>query len=164
MTVPSQQDLTRMVLAVLCLVGLIAACFWIVRPFLGATIWATMIVVATWPLMLSVQARLWNRRSLATVVMTLGLLLVLVIPLLLVIVALVENGERLVGWAESLSTAKVPPPPEMLGHIPFVGAKAVAAWEEVAPRRRRQACRENRALRRAAWRSGSQAKSAVSAW
>jgi predicted PurR-regulated permease PerM len=131
MTVP-HQDLTRMVLAVLCLVGLIAACFWIVRPFLGATIWATMIVVATWPLMRSVQARLWNRRSLATLVMTMGLLLVLVVPLLMGIVALVENGERLVGWAESLSTAKLPPPPEVLGHIPFVGEKIVAGWEEIA--------------------------------
>ena len=107
-----------------------------------------MIVVATWPLMLSVQTRLWNRRSLAVAAMTLGLLLVLVIPLLLVIGALVENGERLVGWAESLSTAKLPPPPEVLGHVPFVGAKAVAAWEEVATRRRRQARRKNRALRR----------------
>ena len=45
--------------------GLIAACFWIVRPFLGATIWATMIVVATWPSMLSLQARLGNRRAAA---------------------------------------------------------------------------------------------------
>jgi predicted PurR-regulated permease PerM len=27
-----------------------------VRPFLGPTIWATMVVVATWPVMLRVQA------------------------------------------------------------------------------------------------------------
>ena len=121
MTVPARQDLTRIVLAALCLIGLIGACFLILRPFLGATIWAAMIVVATWPLMLSVQTRLWNRRSLAVAVMTLGLLLVLVIPLLLVIVALVENGERLVGWAgvvvhrEAAAASGVPGPRSVRG-------------------------------------------------
>jgi len=132
MTVSVRQDLPRVVLGALFLIGLIAACFLILRPFLGATIWAAMIVVATWPLMLSVQKRLWNRRSLAVAAMTLGLLLVLVIPLLLVIAAFAENGERLIGWAGSLTSAKLPPPPEFLSHVPFVGAKATAAWEEAA--------------------------------
>jgi predicted PurR-regulated permease PerM len=64
--------------------------------------------------------------------MTLGLLLVLVIPLLLAIGALVENGERLMGWVESLAATKVPPPPEFLSHVPFVGEKISAAWDEAA--------------------------------
>ena len=132
MVVPVRQDLSRIILSALCLIGLIGACFLILRPFLGATIWAAMIVVVTWPLMLGVQRRLWNRRSLAVAVMTLGLLLVLVIPLLLAIGALVENSERLSGWAESLTHATLPQPPELLSHIPFVGQKATAAWEEAA--------------------------------
>jgi len=51
------------VLAVLAIGILIAASFWIVRPFLIAGVWATMIVVATWPFMLAVQKRLWGRRA-----------------------------------------------------------------------------------------------------
>ena len=43
-----RHDLTRTVFAVLFMVGLIAACFWILRPFVAPLIWATMIVVATW--------------------------------------------------------------------------------------------------------------------
>jgi predicted PurR-regulated permease PerM len=35
--------------------GLIAGSLWILRPFLPAVIWATMIAVATWPLLLRVQ-------------------------------------------------------------------------------------------------------------
>jgi predicted PurR-regulated permease PerM len=131
MTFPVRQDLTRTVLAVLFLAALIAASFWVLRPFLGAAIWATMIVVATWPLMLGVQARLWNRRSLAVVAMTLGLLLVLVVPLTLAIGALVENAEGLVDWAQSLSSTKLPPAPDWLGRMPFVGPKAVEAWNRV---------------------------------
>jgi predicted PurR-regulated permease PerM len=48
---PLRNDLARIVLAVLVLGVLIAGSFWIVKPFLPALIWATMIVVATWPLM-----------------------------------------------------------------------------------------------------------------
>ena len=61
--------------------ALIVASFWILRPFLAAAIWATMIVVATWPVMLWFQARLWRRRrALAVAAMTLILLLVFVVP------------------------------------------------------------------------------------
>ena len=40
-------------------------------PFIGAIVWAATIVVATWPLMISVQAWLWGRHSLARAAMTL---------------------------------------------------------------------------------------------
>ncbi len=51
-----RRDLTRTVLAVLLMAILIGASFWILRPFLLAIIWAAMIVVATWPMMLKLQA------------------------------------------------------------------------------------------------------------
>jgi predicted PurR-regulated permease PerM len=57
------QDLARSSLSVLFMVGLTAASFWILRPFLPALLWATMIVVAAWPMMLQVEALLWGRRA-----------------------------------------------------------------------------------------------------
>ncbi|HEY5862228.1 MAG TPA: AI-2E family transporter YdiK, partial [Casimicrobiaceae bacterium] len=63
------RDLTRIELSVVLIAVLIAASLWVLRPFLLATVWATMIVVATWPVMLSVQKRV-RRRSLAVVIMT----------------------------------------------------------------------------------------------
>ena len=54
-----QRDLTATQLGVLFLRGLIVAAFWILRPFIAAIIWATMIVVVTWHVMLRMQARLW---------------------------------------------------------------------------------------------------------
>ena len=41
------RELTRTLLGVIFLGALIVASFWILRPFLGAAIWATMIVFAT---------------------------------------------------------------------------------------------------------------------
>jgi predicted PurR-regulated permease PerM len=42
-------------LGVLFIVTLIIASFWIIRPFLVPLIWAAMIVIATWPLMLRIE-------------------------------------------------------------------------------------------------------------
>ena len=57
-----QRDITRGVLAVLFIVTLIGSSIWILRPFIGAIVWAATIVVATWPLMISLQAWLWGKR------------------------------------------------------------------------------------------------------
>src|SRR6266446_838829 len=89
MPAPVSWDVTRILLAVVAIGGLIAATFWVLRPFLPALIWATMIVVATWPVMRAVQARLGGRRGLAVVVMTAAMLVVVVAPLAVGIVVVV---------------------------------------------------------------------------
>ena len=52
-----RNDLTRTVLAILIIGGLIVGSLWILRPFMAATIWAAMIVVTTWPILRMLQAR-----------------------------------------------------------------------------------------------------------
>ena len=69
-----RQDLTRTTLAIICILLLIAGSLWILRPFLGAAVWAAMLVVASWPLLKSLEARLGGRRGPAVTVMTLSLI------------------------------------------------------------------------------------------
>ena len=128
--VGAQRDLTRTVLAVLLTVVLIGACLWILRPFLLSIIWAAMIVVATWPMMLSLQARV-RSRALAVAVMSTAMVLVFVVPLVLAIQTLVDNAGTIKGWVGALATAPIPPPPEWLGRIPIVGGKLAEAWSGV---------------------------------
>ncbi|MCL4800156.1 MAG: AI-2E family transporter YdiK [Burkholderiales bacterium] len=125
------RDLTRTVLAVLAIGLLIAATLWILRPFLPSLVWATMIVVATWPLMTAIQSRLWSRRWLAVTVMTLALLLVFVIPFSLAVGAIIENVDEVAVWAKSVTALKVPPPPDWIAKLPVVGARVDALWREV---------------------------------
>ena len=127
-----QHDLTQTVLAVLFIAGLIGASFWLLRPFLGAIIWATTITVATWPVMLALQARLWGRRALAVTVMTLALLSVLIVPFSLAIGTIVANVDKVAAWAASMATLKVPPTPAWVGSLPFIGGKAAQTWDTVA--------------------------------
>lgn len=127
-----RHDLARITLSVLFIGGFIIASFWIIRPFLAPLIWATMIVVATWPLMRRVQGRLWGKRVLAVVVMMLALILVFMVPLTLAIGTIVEYADDIVSWAKGLAGFKLPPPPDWLRALPLVGERAATGWETIA--------------------------------
>jgi predicted PurR-regulated permease PerM len=126
-----RRDLTRTVLAILLMVLLIGASFWILRPFMLAIVWAATIVVATWPLMLKLQARL-RSRGLAVAIMSGTMILVFVVPLVLAIYALIENADSIAEWLQGLSSAALPPPPDWLSRIPLVGAKISERWASLA--------------------------------
>jgi predicted PurR-regulated permease PerM len=128
--VAAYRDVTRITLTVLFIGTLIAAGFWVMKPFLTALIWATIIVVATWPLLLKLQAWLWNKRGLAVAVMTVILLLLLVIPLFLSIVAIIDSADEIAAWVKSLGTLTIPPMPEWVGKIPLLGKNLAGYWEQ----------------------------------
>ena len=131
-----RQDLARTTLGVICILLLIAGSLWVLLPFLAATVWATMLVVATWPLLTSLQARLANRRGLAVAVMTLGLLLLLVLPLWAAIDLIATHAGAVRGLAAKVAESGLPPPPEWVGKVPFVGRRlsaTLASWAEGGP-------------------------------
>ena len=125
-------DLTRDTLALVFLFALIAASTWILLPFLTAVVWATMIVVATWPVLLMFQRWLLNRRWLAVTVMTLLLLLIFLLPFAFAIGTFIENFKEIAAWTSSLITRTLPPPPDWLGKIPLVGERATSNWKQLA--------------------------------
>jgi predicted PurR-regulated permease PerM len=132
MQTPPRPDIVRATFSILFIVGLITAAAWILRPFLPGLIWATMIVVATWPLMLAVQQRLWGRRWLASTVMTIALVFAFVAPLSLALSTIVSNADEIASWAQSLRKINLPAPPAWLQQLPFVGPRAASAWRELA--------------------------------
>jgi len=124
-------DLTRITLAVLSIAILIGASIWIVAPFLPAIIWATTLVIATWPIMRRLQERLWNSRGLAVTIMTVILLLVFVVPFWAAIGMIVRNSSQIVSWAQSIATMELPPPPAWLANVPIVGATVAKFWQDL---------------------------------
>jgi predicted PurR-regulated permease PerM len=124
-------DLAKNTLGVLSLVAMIGASLWVLRPFLGGMIWATMVVVATWPALLWIQARLWQRRSLAVMVMVLLLVLFFLLPLTMAVGTIAANADVLVGWSKSLISHGLPQLPGWVEQLPFVGPKLTAIWDDV---------------------------------
>jgi predicted PurR-regulated permease PerM len=125
-------DLTRVVLGVMFLLLLIAASLWVLRPFLPALVWATMVVIATWPLMRAVQARLGGRRGPAVAVMTTLFLLVFVVPLWSALSVILQHTDEVAAMSKSLATLKFPPPPDWLNRVPIAGARIVGFWNDLA--------------------------------
>ena len=129
---PPGRDLARLTFGVLFIGLLLGVSLWVLRPFLGPTIWATMVVVATWPMMLRVQAHCGGRRWLAVTVMTLLLLLVFVVPLVLAIATIVGNADRLIDWARMAAAWNLPDvAPEWLRALPVVGTLVDGLWAQL---------------------------------
>ncbi len=128
----TQHDLTESTLRVLFIGVLIITSVWILQPFVAAVIWATMVVVATWPILLRLQAMLWNSRALAVTVMTLILLLLFVMPMLLAIGTIVQNSDQIIEWTKWIVHFQIPAPPDWVARLPFIGNKAVMMWQQAA--------------------------------
>jgi predicted PurR-regulated permease PerM len=129
---PTNADITRTFLFILILTGLIAASLWTLSPFSSALIWATTIVVATWPLLLQVQRLLGGRRAPAVVLMTLVVAAVFVVPFgmaVAVLLDLVVEGAELV---KRVLENGLPPLPHWIVSIPWAGETLNAQWRELA--------------------------------
>ncbi len=125
-------DVTRTMLAVLFIGALITTSVWILRPFLTSIVWATIIVVATWQMLLSLQNALWGRRGLAVAVMAIILLLAVMVPLIASISTIVRRADDLTSRIKSLESITVPPPPGWVSTIPFAGRKLAERWQHYA--------------------------------
>lgn len=124
-------DLTRTTLAVLSIGLLMAGSVWVLWPFAAALIWSVLIVVATWPLMRALQARLWNRRALAVTVMSVLLLLLFVVPLTLLVATLAAHAPLIAEWVRALAHLQSVTLPSWVGELPLIGAYLRDAWQHV---------------------------------
>jgi predicted PurR-regulated permease PerM len=127
-----QADIARILLIIVILSLLIFGSLYIVRPFLPALIWATMIVVATWPLMLGIQKRVGGRRWIAVTVMLIGLLVVIVLPLYAAVSTIAEHSGDIIDQTKALPNYTLPPPPDWLHDVPLAGERLAREWQRLS--------------------------------
>lgn len=120
-------DLPRIIFGVLFIALMIISCLWVVTPFILGFTWASMVVIATWPLMIRLQKLLWGKRWLAVGIMTFILFLVFIIPISLIIVSFIKNSEPIIAWASQAKSMHIPDF-EWLKDIPMVGDRVYARW------------------------------------
>jgi predicted PurR-regulated permease PerM len=128
----TSSDLTRTLLQVIALSTLIGATFWIIRPFLGAILWASAGAIATWPLLLRMQSWLGGKRSLAVAAMSVLLLIILLAPFYFAVAMITNNIERIANWSKSIATFRLPAPPSWISSLPLVGTNLAARWARLA--------------------------------
>ncbi len=123
-------DLLQIVFSLMFVSIMILASFWVVQPFILGFAWASMVVIATWPLMIRIERWLWGRRSLAVLVMTILLILVFIIPAAILVNSLLENSGPIMAWVSAGHFSL--PQLEWLQDIPLAGNKLWYAWHSLA--------------------------------
>src|SRR5215207_5259446 len=125
-------DVPRIMLLVTIIGLLLAGSFWTLLPFLGGLAWATMIVVATWPILLLVQRKVGGRRSVAVAIMTLLALAAFIAPLLAAVSTLLDAAARSPALLRDFVEEGLGPPPAWLVRLPGIGERIADRWAELS--------------------------------
>ena len=111
------QPYTRLAAIVLLVIG----CLAVLRPFLAAILFAACITISSWPLYLQLLARLKQRRTIAALVMSIGLTLLIIVPLTLVTWNIADNASSYYDQIKANLDSGTLDPPLWLKDIPLVG-------------------------------------------
>ena len=127
MTEHHRADVTHATLSILFLLLLVVATFWVLSPFLTSLLWATIVSIATWPILLRLEKILGGRRYLAVAILMSMILLVVFVPVALALVTIVDHAKSITAEIQSESIA-IPAPPPWLKRFPFGGERLTAEW------------------------------------
>lgn len=122
----------RLAIAVLLIVGCIA----VLMPFVGTLLLAAVICVTTWPAHERLLKLCRQRPTLAALLTSLFMVLILLVPMLVLSGSLASGVETLIGYAKPLIQDGLPAEaPAWLAKLPLVGGDAAAYWHKVAANR-----------------------------
>ena len=111
---------------------LLAGCLRVLWPFLSAVVWAAVLCVSSWPIYQRLLALLGRRRTLAALLMSLGMILVVLMPFLIIGTSLADNVKALTVATRHWIADWPPNPPAWLEKVPAVGPQATEYWRTLA--------------------------------
>lgn len=111
---------------------LVAGCFWVLMPFLGATLLAVAVCISTWPLYLGLLRRMKGRQNTAAFIMTLSLACVVILPLALVAYNLADNITAFYEGIKQTAEAGPLEPPAWIKRVPIIGGAVDQYWHLIA--------------------------------
>src|SRR5215831_5159772 len=107
-------------------------CYLIVRPFLTAFIWGAIISLSTRGIYRRILGWVGGRRSVAATLCSLGLVLVLLIPISALAFNLAAQMPDLTARFKQLLDGGLQKPPDWLAGVPLIGKVATAKWQAFA--------------------------------
>jgi predicted PurR-regulated permease PerM len=123
------------ILRLVSLTMLAAGCVVVLQPFLTSLLMSLVVVSSTWPLFLAIRRRLRGSATAAAAVMTLGLIVVMLVPVVWLAGVGIAQIPELVGavraWVEQRDLAA----PEALQQLPFLGGWLYERWNELVTNR-----------------------------
>lgn len=119
-----------MTVRILLIVLLFAWCGMIILPFIMPLLWGVILSIALYPLYSRFLKLLKGKKRLASIITTLIMLLILIIPAIWLIASVVESaGQFITSLREN--TLVIPPPRESVADWPLIGKPIYNAWLSV---------------------------------
>lgn len=111
------QPFTRLAAVILLVIG----CLIVLRPFVAAILFACAITISSWPLYLRLLNKVKGLRSLAAAIMSVGLTLLILVPLTLVTWNIADNAASFYDHFKASLGSGTLAPPAWLRDLPLVG-------------------------------------------
>jgi len=118
-------QIARIVLTALLIIG----CFFVLRPFMAAVLFAAVFCVFTWPAYHWLWLKLGKRDNLAAVATTLILSVSVILPMAYLATNLAESAAILLDEAQVTLKNLQPQAPEWISSLPLVGEQLAASWQ-----------------------------------
>ncbi|MBL0124778.1 MAG: AI-2E family transporter [Betaproteobacteria bacterium] len=110
----------------------IVGCYLVLNPFIPAILFAAVVCSASWPLYARLRKLLWGNSTLAALVMSLILVVLVIGPSLLLAMSLSDNITALADTIKSTLEGGPVAPPDWLARIPLVGEFTAQYWRDLA--------------------------------
>jgi predicted PurR-regulated permease PerM len=127
---PTHTRLERIISVVVVLL-LVGGCLLVLRPFVSALLWAVILSFSSWPIYRRLLKLVRERRTLAALIMTIAMILVVFLPFVMIGAAVSDNIRDLKIAARSWTETGPPAPPGWLNKVPLIGKRIVDRWEIV---------------------------------
>ena len=113
---------------------LIIGCVTVLKPFIGAVLFAFVIWICTWDFYSTrLLPRLGGRDSLGASLMTLVLVLLLLLPMIFLVGALVSGADQLIEFIRPRIERGLPQhAPTWLSSLPVFGGEIEHSWQQIA--------------------------------
>lgn len=126
------ESLTRQIIEIVIQLGallfVLGWCFQILSPFFTPIIWGIIIAIAMHPAFEKLSGKLGNRKSIASIILTLFLLAIILVPVILLSGSLID-GVRFLQNAIETGEAIIPPPGDRVESWPGFTKPIIDAWQ-----------------------------------
>lgn len=124
-------------LGILGLLLLLLGCFFVLRPFLSALMWAIVLGYSLWPLQVRFTKWFRGSRIFAAIFVTLTLTVVTVGPFVLIGFSIADDAKALGTATRKWFESAPDEPPDWMKKTPVVGDEMTAYWRDFATDRRK---------------------------
>lgn len=125
---PRLRQYAQLAAIIIVLIG----CYLVLHPFIPAILFAAVVCSASWPLYVRLRRALWSNSTLAALVMSFLLIVLVIGPSLLLAISLSDNVNALADVIKSTLDGGPLAPPEWVARLPIIGELAAHYWQQFA--------------------------------